>query len=130
MKFDLIDQILDTQPDALTAVKNVTVGEDYMADHFPGYPVLPGVMMIETMVQAARRLLEQRHGMGPGDPVVLKQVRNIRYGNMVRPGEQLRVTITLRKHDADENLWEFQGVGTVDDEVAVQGRFELERLQV
>ena len=56
-------------------------------------------------------------------PLVLAEVRNIRYGNMVRPGQTLRVEVTLRGQDAQG--FDFQGVGTVEDQVAVQGRFRL-----
>lgn len=122
MRFELIDRVLDSDAERLTAVKTVTNAEEYLADHFPSFPVLPGVMMLESLVQAARRLA----GSGsepPAGPLVVSEVRNLRYGNMVRPGEALRVEVTLRKREGER--WEFQGTGTVNDEVAVQGRFAL-----
>ena len=63
MKFDLIDHVLEQTPQRIVALKHVTLAEEYLADHFPTFPVLPGVMMVETMVQAARRMLADR-----GDP--------------------------------------------------------------
>ena len=82
---------------------------------------MPGVLMLETMVQAARQLVAK----DDGPPAVLADVRNIRYGNMVRPGQSLRVEVTLR--GGSDGRWDFAGVGTVDGQIAVQGRFSLAR---
>lgn len=125
MRFDLIDRVLERQPDALTAAKAVTSAEEYLADHFPSFPVLPGVMMLETLVQAARKLAAD-HQAAPEAPLVVTEVQNLRYGNMVRPGQTLKVHVTLRKHD--EQGFHFQGRGTVDGQIAVQGRFRLSPL--
>ncbi len=123
MRFDLVDHILEQSPDRLVAIKNVTTAEEYLADHFPGFPVLPGVMMLETLVQAGRRLLDHD---AAARPWVLTQVRNVRYGNMVRPGQALCVEVTVK--DRGESSVEFTGVGRVGDSVAVQGRFTLSPL--
>jgi len=109
---------LEQDADRVVACKNVTAAEEYLADHFPGFPVLPGVMMLETLVQAGRLLAG-----GTSRPLVLEQVRNLRYGNMVRPGQTLKVDVSVRKRDGD--ALELQGVGHVGDDVAVQGRFRL-----
>lgn len=122
MRFELIDRVLERQADQLTAVKNVTSAEEYLADHFPGFPVLPGVMMLETLVQAARLLVADGDN-APAMPLVVRETRNVKYGNMVRPGQTLHVQVTLRKQD--EQGYEFQGVGKVEGSVAVQGRFRL-----
>ncbi len=126
MRFELIDRVVDCQGDTLTGIKNVSAAEEYLADHFPGFPVLPGVMMLEALVQAARLLVAERSD-APVEPLVVTQVRNVRYGNMVRPGQALQVQVTLRKRE--ETGYEFQGQGTVDGQVAVQGRFRLEPLR-
>ena len=60
MKFNLLDTILDQASERIVAIKHVSLAEEYLADHFPTFPVLPGVMMVETMVQAARRMLADR----------------------------------------------------------------------
>jgi len=126
LRFELIDRVLEREPGRIVAIKAVTSAEEYLADHFPGFAVLPGVMMLEALVQAGRLLLaDQASGdaAGPGEPLVLAQVRNLRYGNMVRPGQTLRVEVTLR--DKADDGWELAGVGTVNEQTAVQGRFRL-----
>lgn len=123
MRFELVDSVIERTADRIVTTKNVTVAEEYLGDHFPGFPVLPGVLMLEAMVQAARRLMEDQ---GEGGPWVLAEVRQVRYGNMVRPGEQLRVTVERQKREADR--WLFKGGGEVNGATAVQGRFVLRRL--
>lgn len=127
MRFELIDRVLEREADRLVAVKNVSNAEEYLGDHFPGFPVLPGVMMLETLVQAGRLLAEQGDDK-PERPLVIREVRNVRYGNMVRPGQALQVEVKLRGRDADGG-YDFQGTGTVDGDVAVQGRFRLAPLE-
>jgi|GEM_PF-974484 len=121
VRFELIDQVVEQNNDHIVAVKNVTSAEEYLADHFPSFPVLPGVMMMEALVQAGRRLLADRGESG--EPFVLGQVRNVRYGNMVRPGQSLVVEVTCK--GCKDGQWEMTGVGRVDDSVAVQGKFSL-----
>jgi 3-hydroxyacyl-[acyl-carrier-protein] dehydratase len=122
MKFDLIDRVTQRGEDSLSAVKNVSAAEEYLGDHFPGFPILPGVMMLETLVQAARHFAAGSTDP-PDRPLVISAVRNVKYAGMVRPGQSLAVTVTLRKRDG--HTYDFQGVGKVDDQTAVQGRFTL-----
>jgi len=60
MHFDLVDRVLELAPDRIVTLKQVSAAEEYLQDHFPSFPVLPGVMMLEALVQAARRLAESR----------------------------------------------------------------------
>ncbi|MFZ9691798.1 MAG: 3-hydroxyacyl-ACP dehydratase FabZ family protein [Phycisphaerales bacterium] len=125
MKFQLIDQVLEASADRIVAVKAVTAAEEYLGDHFPRFPVLPGVFMVEAMVQAARRLLE---GRGRGR-MVLGGVRAIRYGSFVRPGESLRVEVVVDREQGDGEV-AFRGTGTVirpdgTSETAVSGRLTM-----
>ena len=124
MRFTLIDKVLEQDDERIVAIKNVTAAEEYLGDHFPSFPVLPGVMMLETLVQAARTLMRAVDGPPKTGNLVIAEVRNLRYAAMVRPGQALKVDVTLRKRNDDGTL-EFQAVGEVDDEVAVQGRFRL-----
>jgi len=122
VRFELIDQVIASDQQRITALKNVSAAEEYLADHFPGFPILPGVMMLETLVQAARRLVQARDD-APANPLVVTEARNVKYAAMVKPGQALRVDVTLRKQQGD--AWSFQGTGTVEDKTAVQARFTL-----
>lgn len=123
MRFDLIDRVLEQHDARLVAIKAVTAAEEYLADHFPSFPVLPGVMMLETLVQAARRLLSETGRTDAATPMILAEARNVRYGNMVRPGESLKVEVELVKQD--DGAFEFKGTGWVGEQGAVQARFRL-----
>ncbi len=128
MTFDFLDDILEQTADRIVAVKRVDPAEDYLADHFPTFPVMPGVLMVETMVQAARRMLASR-----GDSrLVLGQVKALRFGNFVRPSETLEVEVTLHK-DLGDGVYACRGTGVIRrsnaennaGETAVSGRFTM-----
>ncbi|MHC4909417.1 MAG: hotdog family protein [Planctomycetota bacterium] len=134
MKFDLIDHVIETgDDDSIVVVKQVSMAEEYLADHFPGFPILPGVMMIETMAQAARRLLQPRSG----EHLVLGEVKALKFGAMVKPGERLEMSVTVSK-PVDGGGFACKGVGIVrrqavagdtGDETAVSGRFTMRPLR-
>ncbi len=127
MRFQLIDNVIERSDERIVAVKNVTAAEEYLGDHFPGFPVLPGVMMLEALAQAGRVLMEGRSDAGAG-PWTLAEVRQVKYGSMVRPGQQLRVTVELKKRDGAH--WSFQGTGEVEGKQAVTARFTLRPVAV
>ena len=106
MKFQLIDAILEQSPERIVAIKQVSAAEEYLADHFPSFPILPGVLMLEAMVQAARAMLPQ------SPRLVLGEVKALKYGQMVRPGEALEVEITLHKR-LDDGSYSCKGSGLV-----------------
>jgi len=130
MHFDLVDRVLEIGPDRIVTIKNVTAAEEYLQDHFPTFPVLPGVLMLEAMVQAGRRLLEEGVAGKGGMPLVLGKVRALKYGRFVKPGSSLRVEVTLGK--TIEDGYDLKGEGMVIEPgatgqppVAVSGRFVL-----
>src|SRR6201993_5397916 len=95
MRFNLVDRIVEVQPGkALRAFKNLTLSEEYLADHFPTFPVMPGVLMLETLVEAGAWLLrvtdDFRHSV-----LVLREARNVKYGTFMEPGRQMKVTVEL-----------------------------------
>lgn len=97
MHFDLVDHVLERSNDRITTLKLVSAAEEYLQDHFPTFPVLPGVLMLEAMVQASRKLLESHPSASKDQPLVLGRVRALKYGRFVKPGSALRVEIELLK---------------------------------
>lgn len=133
MHFDLVDRVLDVSPERIVTLKQVSMAEEYLQDHFATFPVLPGVMMLEAMVQAARRMLETAD---PGTgPMVLGKVRALKYGQFVKPGSALRVEVTLHKALVQGER-EFKGEavvmepGVAEHRTAVSGRFVLRPLRM
>lgn len=125
MRFTLIDRILEIVPgQRLTAVKSVSLAEEYLGDHFPLMPVLPGVLMLEAMTQAAAWLLRSDEDFAHSI-VVLKEARNVKYADFVEPGERLTVRAELIKCGPRDA--EFKAQGEVGDKVCVSARLVLER---
>ena len=85
MKFNLVDRIEHLSDERIVAVKYVSLAEEYLADHFPTFPVLPGVMMLEALTQAAAWLMHRRTDFACS-MAVLKEARNVKYGRFVGPG--------------------------------------------
>jgi 3-hydroxyacyl-[acyl-carrier-protein] dehydratase len=110
VKFNLIDKIESLSQDRIVAVKYVSLAEEYLADHFPTFPVLPGVMMLEAVTQAAGWLLHRKHDFACS-MAVLKEARNVKYGRFVAPGNFLRVEVELTK--ATESGAVFKAIGSV-----------------
>ncbi len=129
LKFHLIDKIESIEPGRrLTAIKVLSLAEEYLADHFPAFPVLPGVLMLESLVQASAWLLRVDQGWS-NSLIELAEARNIRYGTFVAPGDMLRTEVELMKVEGD--LTTLKGVGTVGNgQVAVQGRLVIRSFNV
>ncbi len=125
MRFTLVDQIVSIEPGArIATVKNLTMAEEYLADHFPRFPVMPGVMMLEAMTQTGAWLIRVTDDFAHSI-VTLKQVRNLRFRNFVAPGQVLSVSATLLKHEPHETQLDVQGM--IAEGPAVSGRLVLER---
>ena len=123
MKFNLIDKIESISDTRAVGVKYVSLAEEYLADHFPTFPVLPGVMMLEAATQAASWILHRRTNFAKSI-VVLKEAKNVKYGNFVAPGNFLRLEVELLK-TLDTGGATFKVTGYVNDTTAVQARIEL-----
>lgn len=122
VKFHLIDKIESLTDQKIVAIKHVSLAEEYLADHFPTFPVLPGVMMLEALTQAAGWLLHHRTKFARS-MAILKEARNVRYGTFVAPGNALRVEVEFVK--GDDSGGTFKASGTVNGQSALSARLEL-----
>jgi 3-hydroxyacyl-[acyl-carrier-protein] dehydratase len=125
MRFVLIDRITEVDPGrSLVALKNLTLAEEYLADHFPGFPVMPGVLMLEALTQAGAWLIRDMEDFAHS-VIVLKQAKTIKYGSFVEPGRQLELRVELVSHGDRETT--FKGVGAIEGQEMVKGRLTLTR---
>jgi 3-hydroxyacyl-[acyl-carrier-protein] dehydratase len=128
MRFTFVDRVLDLQPGVkINTIKCLTLAEECLADHFPRFAVMPGVLMLEAMTEAGAWLVRATEDFAHS-MVLLKEARNIKYSNFVQPGQTLAITAEIVKHDAQETLLKAEGV--VDGKVAVSGRLVLERFNL
>jgi 3-hydroxyacyl-[acyl-carrier-protein] dehydratase len=128
MRFCLLDRITDLERGSkITAVKLLRPEEDYLRDHFPRFPVMPGVLMLEAMFQASAWLVRDAEDFQHA-AIVLKEARNVKYSDFVTPGKQLIVTAEILKQDATTTTLKTQG--TVDGNPAVAARLILEKFNV
>ncbi|HEX3999956.1 MAG TPA: 3-hydroxyacyl-ACP dehydratase FabZ family protein [Pirellulales bacterium] len=125
MRFTLIDRIDQLEPGAsIRAVKSLSLAEEYLADHFPRFPVMPGVLMLEAMTQAGAWLIRASEDFAHS-MVVLKEARNVKYSDFVSPGQTLCVTAEITGQDEVETKLKAQG--TVDGQTKFTARLVLER---
>src|SRR5918997_4533284 len=108
MRFCLLDRISSLEPDVeLTAVKNVSLAEEYLADHFPEFPVLPGVFMLEAATQSAAWLVRisenYAHSM-----IVLQEAKSVKFTDFVTPGHQLKMMVEQLKREESLASFKFQ----------------------
>lgn len=125
MRFTLIDRITELKVgEEISAVKNVSLAEEYLQDHFPLFPVLPGVFMLEAMTEAAAWLIRFSDNFAHS-VVTLKEARNVKYADFVEPGNTLTVTAKIVKQE--ERMVSLKADGTVDGRPHVSARLVLER---
>ena len=125
MHFSLIDRILELKRgEKIVADKCLSLSEEYLADHFPRFPVLPGVFMVEAMTQAASWLIREQEDF-VHSIVALKEAKNIKYSGFVFPGDTLTVEATVVKHGERETTFKVRG--SVGEKTCVGGRIVLER---
>ena len=125
MRFNLVDRILEIEPaKRIRIVKNLTLAEEYLADHFPTFPVMPGVLMLQTLVEAGAWLLriteDFRYSV-----IALREARNVKYGNFMEPGKSLIVNVDVVEIGPTEAV--FKGKGETEGVSAVAAKFTLTR---
>ena len=113
MRFIFVDQIIALDPGrSIKAVKNITETEDYFQDHFPGFPVVPGVLLTEMMAQAAGKCLDSERK--PRGRAMLAQIKSASFREWVGPREQAVISATIRSNR--------EGYATADCKIEVKDR--------
>lgn len=124
MRFTLIDRITNLQPgQEITAIKNLTMSEEYLQDHFPLFPVMPGVLMLEALYQASAWLIRATDDFAHS-VIELSEVRNTTFKDFIEPGQALVVTSKIQKRDGEQTR--VQAEGCVDGRSAVRARLVLD----
>ncbi|MCC6914164.1 MAG: 3-hydroxyacyl-ACP dehydratase FabZ [Rhodospirillaceae bacterium] len=118
--FLMVDRLLDVVPgESAVGLKNVTANEPFFQGHFPGRPVMPGVLIIEAMAQTAAVIVVASLGQSAeGKLVYFMSIENARFRKPVEPGDQLR--LICRKERQRANVWRFTGEARVGDTVVAE----------
>ncbi len=117
----LVDRVVDFElGKSITAIKNVTVNEEFFNGHFPHKPVMPGVLMIEAMAQTAAILSFLTMGKKPDENsiVYFVGIDNARFKRPVEPGDQLKMEVEILRNS--RGIWKYQARGSVDGQIAVE----------
>jgi 3-hydroxyacyl-[acyl-carrier-protein] dehydratase len=123
MKFVLIDQITELVPGKrISAVKALSLAEEYLADHFPRFPVLPGVLMIEALTQASACLVRKTEDFAHS-MLVLAEAKNVIYKSFVSPGQLFELSVEAKKIEPDSS--QFVGSGRCGRTEMVKARWSL-----
>jgi len=119
----LVDRVVEVIPDkSAIGIKNVTMNEPHFQGHFPVRPIMPGVMIVEAMAQAAGVLVvETLGGQAEGKLVYFMSIENARFRRPVTPGDQMRIHITKERNRGA--VWRFIGEAKVDDKVVAEATF-------
>jgi beta-hydroxyacyl-ACP dehydratase FabZ len=121
--FLLVDRVIElTDGRRLVAIKNVTANEPFFGGHFPGRPIMPGVLICEALVQAGGLLAScSSDGLPAGRGIVLAGLEHVRFRRRVVPGDQLRLEVELVHKRRP--LWKMKGRALVDGNVATEAEF-------
>lgn len=128
MKFILIDRISELESGKrIVAHKALSLAEEYLGDHFPAFPVLPGVLQLEAMVQASAWVVREALDFAPS-LVLLKEARNITYKSFLAPGQLLAIESSCKELTAEHSV--FSASGSVDGKEIVKGKLTLRHLNL
>jgi len=123
MKFILIDRVLSIEPGkAIKTLKNVSLSEEYLADHFPVFPVLPGVLLLEGLIESASWLVRETENFAHS-MLLLEQAKNVKYKSFLLPGGQVKYQVEAKT--IEENVSSFTAAGSTDGEIIVEAKFAL-----
>ena len=108
--------------ESLSAIKSVSLAEEYLADHFPTFPVLPGVLLLQGLVESASWLVRKTENFAHS-MVLLEEARNVKYKSFLAPGSRIEYTVQAKV--IEENVSSFTGQGIADGEKILDARFGL-----
>jgi len=119
--FLLVDRIIEIEPGIkAVGIKNVTVNEEFFQGHFPGQPIMPGVLIIEAMAQVAG-MLAYHSGATLGKSVFFMSIEKAKFRKPVVPGDQLKLEIHILQQRG--NVWRFSGNAIVEEKLAAEAEF-------
>ncbi len=120
--FLMIDGINNLVPDVeVTGIKNVTGDEDFFEGHFPGHPIMPGVLIVEAMAQTSAILVIGTVGKQPGSVVYFMSVDQARFRKPVFPGDRLMLHVVKQRNRG--KVWKFKGEARVGDNLVAEATF-------
>ena len=123
MYFSLIDKIDELKPGvSIVATKSLAMSEEYLRDHFPKFPVMPGVLMIESMTQASAWLVRVTENFAHS-VVVLKETKHVKFGKFLQPGQTMVVTSKIVSDSESETVFDAQG--SIEGEERIRARLTL-----
>lgn len=114
----MVDRIVEIGEDNIVGLKNVTVNEPHFTGHFPGYPVMPGVLIIEAMAQVSGILVGKLAPQTRGKIMFLASVENAKFRRPVVPGDQLRIEMKMVR--LKQTVAKLEGVAKVDGQVVAE----------
>ncbi len=119
----LVDRVLELVPgESAVALKNVTMNEPHFQGHFPNFPVMPGVLIVEAMAQTAALVaVESLGAAAEGKVVYFMTIENARFRKPVTPGDSMHIHVTRTKSRG--NVWKFKGEAKVDGAVCAEAAF-------
>ena len=120
--FLLVDRILEWEKEKrIVGIKNVTINEPFFAGHFPGRPIMPGVLIIEAMAQMGGVLLLQDHDLKEKGLVYLVGIDNAKFRKIVIPGDQLKITVEVLRYKY--TICKMRGEAHVNDSLVAEAEF-------